>query len=52
MKKRQSVTLEDQYLNAITALVVRGVYRNGGEAIRDGLRMVFNKYGVEPFKPA
>jgi len=50
MKKRHSVTLEESYLNALKELVSKGIYRNNGEAIRDGLRYVFRKYGIVPFK--
>jgi len=50
MKKRLSVTLEDQYIDSLDSLVKQGIYRNSGEAIRDGLRYIFRKYGIAPFK--
>jgi len=50
MKKRYSITLEEQYLKALGTLIKKGIYRNTGEATRDGLRMVFEKYDIEPFQ--
>jgi len=50
MKKRHSVTLEESYLKGLESLIKQGIYRNNGEAIRDGLRYIFRKYGIVPFK--
>ena len=50
MKKRLSVTLEDQYIEALGSLTEQGIYNTPGEAIRDGLRYIFRKYGIVPFK--
>lgn len=48
-KKRYSVTLYPSYLEALDKLIKKGIYHTPGDAIRDGLRMVFRKYKIDPF---
>jgi len=49
-KKRYSVTLGKPYIECLTKLVERGLFSNEQEAIRDSLRDLFEKHGLEPFK--
>lgn len=51
VKKRFSVTLGAPYIKNLTRLVERGIFSSEQEAIRDALRILFEKYGLEPFKP-
>ena len=49
IKKRISVTMTKQYLDALDLLVERGVYLGRGEIILEALRNLLRQHGVEPF---
>jgi len=46
-KLRVSVTITEQYLEAVQGLVERGVYLNQGEAIRSGFRLLFMEHMLD-----
>ena len=46
-KLRLSVTVTEQYLEALNDLVERGVYLNQGEAIRAGFRLLFMEHKLD-----
>jgi Arc/MetJ-type ribon-helix-helix transcriptional regulator len=48
-KTRISLTLTKPYLDALNHIVEEGVYLSQGEAVREGLRLIFRHYGIEPF---
>ncbi len=45
-KTRVSVTLTRPYLDR---LVTEGVYLSRGEAVLEGLRILFRRHGLDPF---
>lgn len=45
--KRYSVTLRGVYTTILEDLVEQGVYHESQDAIRAGLRLLFEKHGVE-----
>ncbi len=48
-KRRYSVTLTTAYVEALDQLVKVGIYLDYQDAIRDGLRRLFQYHGMEPF---
>ena len=48
-RTRVSVTMTEAYLEALDLLVDRGIYLSRGEAIMEGIRMLFRSYKIEPF---
>ena len=46
-KLRVSVTITEEYLEAVQGLVGRGVYLNQGEAIRAGFRLLFMEHKLD-----
>ncbi len=50
-KKRYSVTLPSEYVEALDQLVERGIYPEPQDAIRDALRHQFRYHKIEPFYP-
>ena len=49
-KTRISVTLTRPYLDALDHLVAEGVYLSRGEAVLEGLRILFRRHGLDPFR--
>jgi len=49
-KTRVSVTLTKPYLDALDRLVQEGFYFTRGEAVIEGLRLVFRRHGLDPLK--
>jgi len=45
--KRYSLTLRGVYSEYIEALVEQGVYHEPQDAIRSGLRLLFEKHGIK-----
>ena len=50
-KTRVSVTLTRPYLDVLDRLVTEGVYLSRGEAVLEGLRLIFRRHGLAPFRP-
>ena len=48
-KIRVSVTMTRPYVEVLDRLVEEGVYLGRGEAILEGLRLLFRQRGIEPF---
>lgn len=46
---RISITLSEPYLNGIEELMKTGIYRLPSDVIRDALKLLFEKRGIEPF---
>lgn len=49
-KTRISVTVTQAYVEGLNKLVEDGVYLSRGEIILEALRLLFRRYGIEPFK--
>ena len=49
-KIRISVTVTQAYVEGLNKLVEDGVYLKRGEIILEALRLLFRRYGIEPFK--
>ena len=49
-KMRINVTLTKPYLDALDHLVEEGIYLSKGEAVLEGLRLIFRRHGLDPFK--
>jgi Arc/MetJ-type ribon-helix-helix transcriptional regulator len=49
-KTRVSVILTKPYLDALDRLVMEGVYLSRGEAVLEGLRIIFRRHGLDPFR--
>jgi Arc/MetJ-type ribon-helix-helix transcriptional regulator len=49
-KTRVSVTMTKPYLDALDRLITEGVYLSRGEAVLEGLRLIFRSHGLDPFK--
>lgn len=47
---RVSLTLPQYYVNALNTLIELGIFMEPQDCIRSGLRLIFEKYGLEPFK--
>lgn len=45
--KRYSVTLRGVYTEFLEELIGQGVYHESQDAIRQGLRLLFEKHGIE-----
>ena len=45
-----SVTVTQAYVEGLNKLVEDGVYLKRGEIILEALRLLFRRYGIEPFK--
>jgi len=43
------VTMTQDYIDALDRLVEEGIYLDRGEIIRDALRGLLRKHGIEPF---
>ena len=50
-KTRVSVTLTRPYVDALDRLVAEGVYLSRGEAVLEGLRIIFRRLGLGSFRP-
>lgn len=50
-KTRVSVTLTRPYLDALDQLVDEGIYLSKGEVVLEGLRIIFRRQGLDPFRP-
>ncbi len=48
-KKRVSVTMTTPYVEALDSLVSEGIYLSRGEAVLEGLRIIFRRHGLKPF---
>jgi len=48
-KIRVSVTMTTPYLDALRHLVALGIYLTRGQVVLEGLRIIFRRYGLEPF---
>jgi len=48
-KSRISVTLTKSYLDTLGQLVDEGIYLTRGEAIQEGIRLLFKSYNIEQF---
>ena len=48
-KTRVSVTMTQSYVELLDRLVEKGVYLTRGEAILQGLRLLFKQHGIESF---
>lgn len=48
-KGRISLTLTKSYLNILGRLVDEGIYLTRGEAIQEGIRLLFRLYKIEQF---
>jgi Arc/MetJ-type ribon-helix-helix transcriptional regulator len=44
------VTLTRPYLDALDRLVEEGIYLSKGEVVLEGLRLIFRRHGLEPFR--
>jgi Arc/MetJ-type ribon-helix-helix transcriptional regulator len=49
-KRRISVTVTESYLSAMDHLVEKGIYLSRGEIVTDGIRFIFERYRVTPFR--
>jgi len=49
-KSRVSVTLTRPYLDALDHLVEEGIYLSKGEVVLEGLRLIFRRHGLDPFR--
>ena len=49
VKQRFSLTLTEVFVEGLDQLVGRGLYLNPQGVIRAGLRLLFEKYGIEAF---
>jgi len=49
-KSRVSVTLTRPYLDALDHLVEEGIYLSKGEVVLEGLRLIFRRHGLGPFR--
>ena len=47
---RISVTLTEPYLDAVDRLVEEGLYLSRGEAVLEGLNIIFRRHGLNPFR--
>ena len=47
-KRRFSVTLTGPYIERLDILVEKGLYLDPQDAMRDGLRRLFQHHGMEP----
>ena len=48
-KSRISVTLTKSYIDTLGQLVNEGIYLTRGEAIQEGIRLLFKSYNIEQF---
>ena len=48
-KKRYSVTLTDPFQKGLEELIEIGLFIDAQHALREGLRCIFERYGVKPF---
>jgi len=48
VKKRISVTLTGSYIERLDILVEKGFYMDHQDALRDGLKRLFQHHGMEP----
>ena len=48
-KSRISLTLPNSYLNTLGRLVDEGIYLTRGDAILEGIRLLFRSYKIEQF---
>jgi Arc/MetJ-type ribon-helix-helix transcriptional regulator len=44
------VTLTRPYLDALDHLVEEGIYLSKGEVVLEGLRLIFRRHGLDPFR--
>jgi len=47
LKEKISIRLTQKYLKLLDDLIKKGIYNNRNEAIRDGVRLLFEKHGVQ-----
>ena len=48
-KTRVSVTMTMPYVETLDSMVEEGVYLSRGEAVLEGLRILFKQRGIDPF---
>ena len=49
-KRRVSVTMTRLYADALDRLISEGLYLNRGQIVLEGLRIIFRRHGLEPFR--
>ena len=47
MRKRVTIRLTNRYVDYLNWLVEQGIYNSTGEAIRAGIRMLFEHHGIK-----
>lgn len=49
VKKRYSITLTDPFQRGLDELIELGLFIDHQHIIREGLRCIFERYGLKPF---